>query len=360
MLWIHGGGFIYGSGNRPSYGPKFLVKHDVIMITVNYRLGPYGFMCLDIPQVPGNQGLKDLLMGMRWIKNNIGYFGGDKDKITIFGESAGGMALDYLLLADTEELFHNTIIMSGTSLTPINVRSPDNSLPIAIADNLGLSTSNVNEALSFLNTFDPLIVVEAGLGLPTSPCVENEFDGVERILSDFPINMKVSRAKGRSFLMGHTSDEAISMFANLSEEEFQQLDIFNQIVSVCFQFDNIMHNENVRLLRNFYIGDEDFSREVKFGLSNFISDIIYLYPTQRSLTKVLANGAEKVYYYKFSYIGDRNFMRRALNITVGGAAHADELGYFFDINLLSEVGTPEDFAMIDKVTTLWTNFAKYG
>lgn len=360
MLWIHGGAFIIGSGNRPSTGPKFLVKHDVILITMNYRLGFYGFMCLDIPQVPGNQGLKDLVMGMTWIKNNIEYFGGDKDKITVFGESAGAMAIDLLLLADKEELFHNTIIMSGTSLTTLVVRPPDNTVPIVIANKLGLNTSNVDEALSFLNTVDPFTVIVAGLGLETMPCKENEFADVKRLLPDFPINMKVPRANGRSFLMGFTSDEMIYEFANLSEEQFQQLDIFNETISRTFHFDNITHNDIVRLIRNFYIGDKDFTREVKFDLADFASDIRHVYPTERSLAKMLANGAEKVYYYKFSYVGDRNYMRRLLNITVGGAAHADELGYFFDIDYLSEAGTLDDFAMVDKVTTLWTNFAKYG
>lgn len=360
MLWIHGGAFVTGSGNRPTYGPKFLVKHDVILVTVNYRLGVYGFMCLDIPQVPGNQGLKDLVMAMRWIKNNIEYFGGDKDKITVFGESAGSIAIDILLLADKEELFHNIILMSGTSLTPLVVRQPDNTVPIAIANRLGSSTNDVNEALSFLNTVDTLAVVVAGLGFATTPCKENKFDGVISLLSDFPVNMIVPRAKTKSFLMGFTSDEMIYQFANLSEEEFQQLDIFNETIREAFQFDNETHNDIVRLIRNFYTGDKDFTREVKFDLADFASDISFYYPTERSLAKVLANEAEKVYYYKFSYLGERNFMKRLMNVTVGGAAHADELGYIFDILFLSGEGTLEDFVMVDKVTTLWTNFAKYG
>lgn len=359
MIWIHGGVFMMGSGSRPSTGPKFLVKHDVILITMNYRLGFYGFMCLDIAQVPGNQGLKDLVMGLRWIKNNIGHFGGDEDKITVFGESAGGMAIDLLLLTDKEELFHNTIIMSGTSFTPLLVRPPDNTVPIVIAQRLGSSTNNVNEALSFLNTLDPFTVIAAGSGLETRPCKENEFDGVERLLSDFPVNMPVPRAKGKYFLMGFTSDEMISGFANVPEAQFQQLDTFNEQIRRAFQFDDTMHNEIVRLFTNFYVGDRDFTREVKFDFADFLSDIRHVYPTERSLAKVLDNGAEKVYYYKFSYIGDRNIVRRQMNITVGGAAHADELGYFFDIDEISGVGTPEDFAIVDKVTTLWTNFAKY-
>lgn len=62
LVWIPGGGFTIGFGNRYLYGPKYLIRHDVVVVSINYRLGPYGFMCLDTPGVPGNQGLKDQVL----------------------------------------------------------------------------------------------------------------------------------------------------------------------------------------------------------------------------------------------------------------------------------------------------------
>ncbi|KOB69445.1 Uncharacterized protein OBRU01_14496 [Operophtera brumata] len=75
LVWIFGGRFELGFYGRLLYGPKFLVRHDIILVTINYRVGPYGFMCLNIPEVPGNQGLKDQLMALRWLHENIEAFG---------------------------------------------------------------------------------------------------------------------------------------------------------------------------------------------------------------------------------------------------------------------------------------------
>ncbi|KAI8440016.1 hypothetical protein MSG28_001450 [Choristoneura fumiferana] len=75
LVWIHGGGFAVGSGNQQ--GPSNLLKHGIIIVTVNYRLGPYGFMCLNNTAVPGNQGLKDQYTALRWVRDNIAAFGGN-------------------------------------------------------------------------------------------------------------------------------------------------------------------------------------------------------------------------------------------------------------------------------------------
>lgn len=105
MIHIHGGGFSIGFAGRFAYGPSFLVKHDVILVTLNYRLGPYGFMCLHTPEVPGNQGLKDQLIALRWIRDNIESFGGDANVITVLGGSAGARSIDLHLLSRHEKLF---------------------------------------------------------------------------------------------------------------------------------------------------------------------------------------------------------------------------------------------------------------
>lgn len=95
LVWIHGGGFIFGSGSTLLYGPDYLVEKDVIVVTINYRLNIFGFLSLKDPKlgVPGNAGLKDQTMAMRWVKENIGVFGGDVNNITI----AGNLSLDNVL-----------------------------------------------------------------------------------------------------------------------------------------------------------------------------------------------------------------------------------------------------------------------
>ena len=79
MVWMHGGAFVFGSGSN--YGPVNLLIHDIIIVTVNYRLGPLGFLSLGTNEIPGNAGLFDQRMAMQWVQDNIELFGGDPDQV---------------------------------------------------------------------------------------------------------------------------------------------------------------------------------------------------------------------------------------------------------------------------------------
>jgi carboxylesterase type B len=121
MFWIHGGIFVFGSGSTEFYGPDFLITEDVVVVTINYRLGLLGFLCLEDPTlgVPGNAGLKDVVMALKWVHENIRQFGGDPDNITIFGQSSGAAAVHLLTLSPMGRgLFHKAIGQSGTALSP--------------------------------------------------------------------------------------------------------------------------------------------------------------------------------------------------------------------------------------------------
>lgn len=89
MFWIHGGAYSEWSGNDELFGPDFLIDQYVIVVTINYRLGVFGFLTLGTPDYSGNMGLKDQQLALKWIYENIGEFHGDNKRITIFGESAG-------------------------------------------------------------------------------------------------------------------------------------------------------------------------------------------------------------------------------------------------------------------------------
>ncbi|VVD03539.1 unnamed protein product [Leptidea sinapis] len=88
-----------GFAGRYVYGPKFLVRHDVILVTLNYRVGPYGFMCPGTKRVPESQGIKDQLFALEWVRDNIEAFGRDVENINVFGPSAGAMSIEIQLLS---------------------------------------------------------------------------------------------------------------------------------------------------------------------------------------------------------------------------------------------------------------------
>jgi para-nitrobenzyl esterase len=117
FFWIHGGAFIAGSSNVYD-GTDLASRQDMIVVTINYRLGVLGFVnfadALGMPQIPTNLGLRDQIAALRWVKENISAFGGDPNRVTIAGESAGSMSVSMLMLApEAWPYFHGAIMQSG-------------------------------------------------------------------------------------------------------------------------------------------------------------------------------------------------------------------------------------------------------
>lgn len=124
MVFIHGGGFAIGSGSRPTQDGSDLARQGVVVVTFNYRLGPFGFLAHPALSaesergISGNYGLLDQIAALAWVKRNIAAFGGDPECVTIFGESAGGVSTGCLLVSPPARgLFHRAIMQSGTPLS---------------------------------------------------------------------------------------------------------------------------------------------------------------------------------------------------------------------------------------------------
>lgn len=355
FVWIYGGLFSIGFYGRFMYGPKYLVRHDIIVVTINYRVGPYGFMCLDTPEIPGNQGLKDQILALKWLRENIEAFGGDPDKMTAGGNSAGSMSINLHLLEQNEDpkLIDKAILQSGSSYS-LNYNRELNA-PILISEYLGFLTDSVSVAVTFLATQDPHRVVEAGgaLGLQFRPCVEKEFEGVEAYLLNNPFATSlVPSAKDMPIIIGFNNDEsAATVYSGTNT---------NTVGAVLAGRFDISHEDFVgmeEVTEKFFYGDEiEGNLQPRIDLG---SDTSFIYPSIRSLNKYIDSGAEKVYLYEFSYNGGRNFVQHRLNISGGGAWHADEISYLFDFSYMEEP-TPEDQLIVDRITTMWANFVKTG
>jgi len=115
IVFIHGGAFVFGSSTN--LGGDYFMEEDVVLVTIQYRLNAFGFLTTEDKSSPGNYGLHDQLSALRWVQANIAQFGGDKDKVTIMGLSAGGASVHYLLLSpNADGLFHRAVSLSGSAL----------------------------------------------------------------------------------------------------------------------------------------------------------------------------------------------------------------------------------------------------
>ena len=133
MVWIHGGGLQTGSNSYAFYGPQHFTERDVIIVSINYRLGPFGFFSMGNDIVPGNTGFRDQVMALSWVQENIAYFGGNPKMVTIFGESAGSYSVALQLISPLSKgLFHRAILESGTALAPASSpNTPEHALRYA-------------------------------------------------------------------------------------------------------------------------------------------------------------------------------------------------------------------------------------
>ncbi len=130
IVYIHGGGFTGGCGHEKHFDGPVWAQKNVIAVTVNYRLGPMGFVCL--PELKeeaghtGNYGLFDQITAIKWVKDNISAFGGDSDRITVMGQSAGAMSVQHLCLSDlTKGLFRGAVMSSGVGLGSFMTSVPE-------------------------------------------------------------------------------------------------------------------------------------------------------------------------------------------------------------------------------------------
>lgn len=355
LFWIHGGAFNSGSAGDYS-GVRNIVRHGVLVVAINYRLGPFGFLCLGIPSLPGNQGLKDQFEALRWVRKNIASFGGNPYNVTIAGQDAGATSALLHLYSRNDKLFNKVIIESGTPQNEGMFVNGDVDAAIKLAESLGFNTTDTEEAVQFLIKTDHDLVAVAALGLNLSlkPCKERSFSGIENFVEYDPFALtNTQKVRNTPILIGYTNKER-----DFLTDEYYKSDPFYNKVKNHFDLDESDALIAATAVQHFYIGDEAISLDVESELKDFESDFDFNHPAQRTIDQLLNENAGAVYEYLFSYVGNSEVEGAGHSSEVEGAGHSAELSYLFV--LPNKQQTANDQLVVDRITYLWTNFIKYG
>lgn len=379
IVFIHGGAFMSGSGNSELYGPEYLVQHDVVLVTINYRLEVLGFLCLDTEDVPGNAGLKDQVAALKWVKNNISNFGGDPNNVTLMGESAGGASVTYHMASPmSKHLFHKAIVQSGVCLSDWAKAEEIIERAFKVGKLLGKETNNMDELTHFLRsvpavqlakvTFSTLTEEEKIRGLPMQfcPVVEKKFPNVEPFLTEDSLNLLLeNKVANIPMIIGYNTAEGL-----VSTSFFiKKIDIYNKEMEYKVQREVVQRISKEKLkefgdrLKQFYFNGKDLTEDMILGMSALESDIHFVYNINRYAHLYSAITKAPVFMYNFGFESELNIMKTVTGMTdFKGACHADDLFYLYSSKMTKDLllENPKLMEKVDIITKLWTNFAKTG
>ncbi|XP_043262699.1 venom carboxylesterase-6-like [Colletes gigas] len=384
MIWLHGCGWICGAGHSDFYSPKFLLDHDVILVTANYRLGPLGFLSTEDTVCPGNNGLKDQAQSIRWVHENIAAFGGDPNRVTIFGESAGGASVHYHMMSNlTKGMFHRAISQSGNGYCPWAVMRPGAAKKNAekVADLLDCPSKDSKQLVACLRNKKAVDIIGTDRAfqefgycpmIPFRPVIEPIHPGA--VLTEDPaVASRNGRLLDIPWMTGITSEEGSIVVPGLYTRHNGKLikklnDDFVNIAPVTLLFGQTCPKAEVTQvaskIREFYFGKAPIDNSTRFNLIDMYSDAWFTHAAHTSVRDYLEKQSSPVYYYYLAYRGSASF-----SIIFGdpsnnyGVSHADELQYLFPVGeqLFKDIPLSEkDQEMVDVITSMWFNFANSG
>ncbi|XP_033753645.1 cholinesterase-like [Pecten maximus] len=391
MVWIHGGGYIKGDAAMFD-GSYLALRGDVVVVTINYRLGVFGFLSTNNTVLPGNNGLWDQQLALKWIKSNIKAFGGDSDSVTIFGESAGGFSVGIQsIIPQNKGLFHRAIAQSGAAPSFVSIVHQPLIFTGSFGERIGchfnytnspmflkcLKTKTVEELLKAqINASAPVSVAPFTFGPVISPVVDRD------LLPDVPsalLKNKSSEAykffRSLDFMAGNVNKEG-SILINKYLRNFSQIFHFdpemgvpNYVVcdvlapaAVSAFFKNIVKNKTIEKEICDKYKDNDLGEEGN-KMGDLFGDAFFVVPSVIALD-VHSNGNNET--NTFQYIFNRRNPAMKGNGPYPqwfvGTPHASDNVFLFGIQQLAQRihVSDEDLDLSTHMQQSWANFAKTG
>lgn len=348
LVWIYGGGFSFGSTATPVHNGEHLAKKGVILVSINYRVGTLGFLAHpeltaeSSDHVSGNYGLEDMIAGLRWVKQNIAAFGGDPEKVTIFGESAGGIAVSMLCASpQAKGLFQGAISQSGGSFGPTRPTTypGENMKVLADAEKAGVAYAEKAGVKSIAELRKiPAEKLPPSWGSGAAwPIVDGYIipDDQYKLYANEKYNVT-------PILVGYNSDEGLSFSYAKTPAEFvaQTKERFGPFAE--------------KLLKAYPAGENTVPRTAR----NLSRDAAFGWQTWAWATLQAKDGNAPVYYYHFDQHAEHPAGTPEAD---HGTPHGVDVPYVFQtLEGNQKTITAGDRAVSDLMSTYWTNFAKRG
>nr|XP_049697926.1 esterase FE4-like [Helicoverpa armigera]WRX06143.1 CCE001d-like2 [Helicoverpa armigera] len=370
VVYVHGGGFIIGSGNMLK-ATQFMKTNDFILVSFNYRLGIHGFLCLGTEDAPGNAGMKDQVALLRWVQKNIASFGGSPDDVTIVGSSAGSASVDLLMLSKSAEgLFHRIIPESGGNLAAFTVqRDP---VEVAKTHAVKLNFTNVDDiyALEKFYKTAPMELLTADNFLDRTdstfvfgPCVERD-TGDGAFLTESPLTiLKSGNYRKVPLLYGFAEMEGLIRINFFELWKHKMNEKFSDFLPADLKFDSEEEREEVaNKIKRFYFGDKPIGDDNVLKYVDYFSDVFFAYSMLWAVKLHAEAGNNQVYLYEYSFVDEDTPL--VPHTDVRGADHCAQSRAVYNMMIITQkdesLATPEFQKMKKVIREIWHNFVKTG
>ncbi|XP_051513516.1 neuroligin-3-like isoform X2 [Myxocyprinus asiaticus] len=366
MVYIHGGSYMEGTGNMID-GSVLASYGNVIVITLNFRVGVLGFLSTGDQAAKGNYGLLDQIQALRWISENIGYFGGDSNRITVFGSGIGASCVSLLTLSHhSEGLFHRAIIQSGSALSSWAVNYQPVKYTRLLAEKVGCNVLDTLDMVDCLRKKTARELVEqdiqpARYHVAFGPVIDGD------VIPDDPeILMEQGEFLNYDIMLGVNQGEGLRFVENVVDSEdgvsgndfdFSVSDFVDSLYGYPEGKDTL--RETIKFMYTDW-ADRDNPETRRKTLVALFTDHQWVEPSVVT-ADLHARYGSPTYFYAF-YHHCQSLMKPAWS----DAAHGDEVPYVFGIPMIGPTDlfpcnfSKNDVMLSAVVMTYWTNFAKTG
>ncbi|RXG55568.1 Venom carboxylesterase-6 [Armadillidium vulgare] len=396
VVFLHAGTWSAGGGSSEIFNPDYLLESSIMVITINHRLGPFGFLTTETEEAQGNYGLLDQIAALEWIRDNSRYFGGMNDTVTIMGSGAG-------------VLFHRAISLSGTAYSPHAIIRDPNENTKKLAQKLSCKTTTSNSLISCLKTLPANKITEVIPSLYEwdeepilfGPVIDKKWMGKNAVIPDEPHHMiKHYEMLQVPWMVGTNKNDGAFRVQDILKDPalVNQLNTnWDKYGPLLLHLTKYSCKDPVQIanrIKDFYMGKSHFGEYSIHKFIEMITDRFFLYPTEMASQEhsfYLRKYKQFVYRYILTYCGKKSFLdimnkvnpKEEVKSTLGmkslnprfsnkqndahglGVSFMDELLFLFpspklefayDLNFFGE----EAAKVASMMQILWSNFIKGG
>jgi para-nitrobenzyl esterase len=358
MVWIHGGAFNFGSGSQPEYHGKNLAKRGVVVVTLNYRLGPLGFLVHPLLSkesahgTSGNYGLLDQIAALQWVQENIAAFGGNPDRVTIFGQSAGSRSVTLLMISPlSARLFHGAIAASGGPIIGSEYLNPAFNGNLANVSNMGqklasrLGCEQAEDVLAAMRAKSAQEVLDA------ADCRTSVFDYEGLFFAPVFDAWVLPKDPLTAYSGGQQHDVPIIVGSTRNEGNLYLADETDLSVERYRSFLQARFGDDSG--KAFEMFPAYLDAEVPRAMDDFLTVAANAQPA-RFVAQSMESKQSKAYLFQFTRRPDTAMARKL------GVHHGVEIAYVFGNMSISDGYEDTDLRLSNQMMDYWVNFAKTG